>query len=254
MNGWLAARIFSCLILGGCSKGEQKSIDHAAGIVNLDKQHTPSSRRSMLAINRLTPRLITELKEKDLTFGAPVFIRIFKQERELELWVKGKERYQIFRTYKVAAMSGELGPKLKEGDRQAPEGFYHVTPARMNPNSRFHLSFNLGYPNAYDLANKRSGSALMVHGANVSIGCFAMTDPKIEEIYTLCDAALRGGQPYFRVHSFPFRMTRENMAKHKESRWFDYWKNLKTGYDWFEKHGTPPGVEVKDKSYVFGGQ
>ena len=122
----------------------------------------------------------------------------------------------------------------------------------MNPNSRFHLSFNLGYPNAYDRAHGRTGSALMVHGANVSIGCFAMTDPKIEEIYALCDAALRNGQAFFRVHSFPFRMTQPNMDKHRDSRWFDFWNNLKTGYDWFEKNGNPPDDSVKDKRYVFG--
>ena len=167
--------------------------------------------------------------------------------------MKGKERYQLFRTYKVAAMSGELGPKQKEGDKQAPEGFYFVPASRMNPNSRFHLSFNLGYPNGYDRAHKRTGSALMVHGAKVSIGCFAMTDPKIEEIYTLCDAALRNGQPYFRVHSFPFRMTDANMAQHKDSKWQEFWENLKAGYDWFEEKGVPPDVTVKDKRYVFGG-
>lgn len=216
------------------------------------KETAPSSERSQEAAQRVTPQLTEELAEKELEFGAPVFIRIFKQERQLELWVKGKERYQLFRTYEVAAMSGKLGPKLKEGDKQAPEGFYFVPPSMMNPNSRFHLSFNLGYPNTYDRAHKRTGSALMVHGANVSIGCFAMTDAKIEEIYTLCDAALKNGQPYFRVHSFPFRMTDANIIQYKDSKWHDFWKNLKTGHDWFEEKGSPPDVTVKDKRYVFG--
>ena len=237
----LHALLLGGLMLTGCSDAQEGA----------SKQGIPSSERSREVIQRVSPRLITDLKARDLEFGAPVFIRIFKQERQLELWVKGKEHYQLFRMYKVAAMSGQLGPKLKEGDKQAPEGFYFVTPSRMNPNSRFHLSFNLGYPNTYDRAHRRTGSALMVHGANVSIGCFAMTDPKIEEIYTLCDAALRNGQNYFRVHSFPFRMNTENMKKHEDSKWAEFWTNLKTGYDWFEEHGHPPNVEVKRKRYVF---
>ena len=91
----------------------------------------------------------------------------------------------------------------------------------------------------------------MVHGSQVSIGCFAMTDPKIEEIYCLAEAALRNGQKYFRVHCFPFRMTQENMMKHRESEWASFWINLKTGYDWFEESRQPPNVEVKNKKYVF---
>ena len=239
------------LLVAGCKAQEDKPIDYSVDLPVLNKQSTPSSKRSLEAIQRVAPGLIEDLKEKKLEFGAPVFIRIFKEERILELWVKGEERFQLFRSYKVAAMSGKLGPKQKEGDRQAPEGFYFVNAGRMNPNSRFHLSFNLGYPNRYDRAHRRTGSALMVHGANVSIGCFAMTDPKIEEIYTLCDAALRNGQPYFRVHSFPFRMTEANMQRHKESSWIKFWNNLKTGHDWFEEHGTPPNVTVEDKTYAF---
>jgi murein L,D-transpeptidase YafK len=121
----------------------------------------------------------------------------------------------------------------------------------MNPNSRFHLSFNLGYPNAYDQAYKRTGSALMVHGGRVSIGCFAMTDKKIEEIYALADGALRNGQRFFRVHCFPFRMTDENMKQHRSSEWISFWKNLKSGYDFFENTKLPPDVKVQNGMYVF---
>ena len=211
----------------------------------------PSSRRSRTAIARTKPRLARQLEAKKLSVGSRVFIRIFKAERELEVWVEGKDRFVLFRTYPIAACSGGLGPKLKRGDRQAPEGFYYVPPSRMNPNSRFHLSFDLGYPNAYDRVHGRRGSALMVHGSDVSIGCFAMTDRKIEEIYGLADGALRNGQRFFRVHCFPFRMTPENMKKHKDNRWYRFWENLKEGYDFFERSGRPPNVVVNGKRYAF---
>jgi murein L,D-transpeptidase YafK len=209
--------------------------------------------RAAKAAERVRPALEKDLAAKGLHFGDPVFIRIFKDERELELWVRDRDggRFKHFRTWPVVAMSGELGPKLAEGDRQAPEGFYFVTPGRMNPKSRFHLSFNIGYPNAYDRAHGRTGSAIMVHGNRVSIGCFAMTDAKIEEIYTLCDAALKGGQPYFRVHVFPFRMTVERMARTPGEKWREFWLNLKEGYDWFEKKRTPPDVSVEKLRYTF---
>ncbi len=198
-----------------------------------NKQHVPSSPRSRTAVATAAPSLIRDLEEKGLAYGAAVFIRIFKEEKELELWVKQGEVFELFRTYKIAAMSGELGPKQREGDYQAPEGFYFVAPSQMNPNSRFHLSFNLGYPNTYDRAHQRTGSALMVHGNRVSIGCFAMTDARIEEIYALADAALRNGQKFIRVHCFPFRMTKNNMEEHSKSKWVPFWDNLQTGYDFF---------------------
>ena len=191
--------------------------------------------RAVKVAKRVTPRLEKDLSAKGLKFGAPVFIRIFKEERELELWVKKDVRFELFRTYPIAAMSGRLGPKLAEGDRQAPEGFYFVPRPMMNPRSLYHLSFNIGFPNSYDQANGRTGSFIMVHGDQQSIGCFAMTDRKIEEIYVLCDAALSQGQPYFRVHSFPFRMTPERMAQAKGKRWTSFWENLQEGYAWFEE-------------------
>lgn len=215
------------------------------------KQDVPSSPRSRKAIAEVAPRLMMELERNDLLCGSPIFIRIFKEEKELELWVKGDKKFKLFRTYDIAAYSGKLGPKLREGDCQAPEGFYYVTPSRMNPNSRFHLSFNLGYPNSYDRAHERTGSALMVHGSNVSIGCFAMTNAKIEEIYALADAALRNGQCFFRVHCFPFRMTDQSMEKHRNSKWYPFWENIKEGYDFFERTAKPPNTIVRDKKYTF---
>jgi len=216
-----------------------------------NKQNVSSSRRSKAVVTRVAPMLVKDLQAQSLSYGSPVFIRIFKEERELEVWLRAGDRFQLFRTYSIAAMSGKLGPKLQEGDGQAPEGFYFVPPSHMNPKSRFHLSFNLGYPNAYDRAHGRTGSALMVHGGQASVGCFAMTDPKVEEIYALAEAALRNGQRFFRVHSFPFRMTDGNLARHADSRWKPFWTNLKEGYDFFEDSGLPPDVVVSNKRYSF---
>jgi len=138
--------------------------------------------RAEKAATRVTPELRKALKEVQLQFGAPVFIRIFKESDELELWMAGsKGRFKLFRTYEICRWSGGLGPKLKEGDRQSPEGFYEVGPDRMNSRSRFHLAFNLGFPNEYDRTRGRTGSYLMVHGSCVSVGCYAMTDDRIEE-------------------------------------------------------------------------
>lgn len=204
-------------------------------------------------IKRMTPHLTEELAKLDLKLGAPVFIRIFKESREMELWVlhSPSKKYRLFKTWPIAAMSGKLGPKTSEGDLQAPEGFYYVNRSRMKPDSSFHLAFNLGYPNSYDRAHDYTGGFLMVHGNRVSIGCFAMTDPGIEEIYTLCASALNNGQNFFRVHSFPFRMTPERMLTAKTSKHHPFWLNLKDGYDWFETNQSPPDVSVKGQSYHF---
>jgi len=183
--------------------------------------------------------------------GDPVYLRIFKEEAELEVWMKHGERYHLIQTYPICAYSGDLGPKLREGDRQSPEGFYYVTKSRLNPNSRFHLSFNLGYPNRYDRAHGRTGSFLMVHGDCVSIGCYAMTDEKIEEIYELVEQALEQGEKIVRVHAFPFQMTEANMQRHRGEKWYGFWENLKEGYEWFERYHHPPNVTVKQKKYWF---
>ena len=176
---------------------------------------------------------------------------MFKESKELELWVQNEDRFVLFRTYPICRASGKLGPKQRIGDLQSPEGFYFVTPGQMNPASRFHLSFNLGYPNTYDRYYRRTGSALMVHGSCVSAGCYAMTNAGIEEIYAVADAALRNGQPFFRVHVFPFRMTVQSMGAHGDSDWRGFWENLKEGFDLFERTGRPPNVEIKNGRYVF---
>ena len=210
------------------------------------------SDRAAAAIQRVTPSLTAELNTQQLTLGDAVYIRIFKAEAELEVWLADASgTFQLFKTFPICRFSGDLGPKLKEGDHQSPEGFYFVKPNQMNPQSQFHLSFNLGFPNAYDRHHGRTGSFLMVHGSCVSVGCYAMTDPIIEEIYTLMHAAFAAGQPYIRVHAFPFRMSDENMQQHQTNRWHPFWQNLKEGHDWFETHGTPPNTEVVNGRYVF---
>lgn len=212
-----------------------------------------TSPRSLRVIAAVSPSLKASLSEQSLEFGAPIYIRIFKEELELELWVQKGDRYQLFRRYPICTYGfAGLGPKLREGDGKAPEGFYFVRPSALNPLSSFHLSFNLGYPNRYDRTYGRTGSALMVHGDCVSIGCYAMGDDGIDEIYTLADAALRGGQKFFRVHIFPFRMTAENVKRHSGSKWDAFWGNLKEGYDLFRQNGyRPPNVQVRDGRYVF---
>lgn len=203
------------------------------------------------AAQRVKPRLQKQLKTKGLKLGSPVFLRIFKQSRELEVWIQTKNgQFALFKTYEIAAASGVLGPKKLEGDRQAPEGFYYVAQRHLNPQSRFHLSLNIGYPNKFDRAHDYTGSAIMIHGNRVSIGCFAMTDYYIEEIYTLCTSALDSGQPIFRIHSFPFRLTNKNLNNHKSHPALSFWKNLQPGFNYFEKTKTPPNIIAENGKYT----
>lgn len=222
-----------------------------AGIAHLQATEIPISTRSQEAINRVKHPLKRALNIKGFNLGDPLFIRVFKEPKKLEVWVKKGDQFKLFKTYKICYFSGDLGPKFKEGDMQSPEGFYYVTPDKLNPQSAYHLSFDLGFPNKYDRANGRAGSYLMVHGRCVSIGCYAMTDKRIEEIYTLMDAAFRGGQPFVRVHIFPFEMDWKNMGRYLWSPWYSFWSNLKEGYDYFENKKLPPDVNVKNKRYVF---
>ena len=217
----------------------------------LSSTNIPTSTRSAEVAKRVSPELQKKLKENGFNMGTPVMMRIFKESSELEVWLKTEKEFKLFKNYKICTFSGNLGPKTKVGDLQSPEGFYTVAPKQLNPSSRFHLAFNLGYPNAYDRAYQRTGDALMVHGNCVSIGCYAMTDSQIEEIYTLAAAAFEAGQPSFQVQALPFRLTNENLAAHKNSPWFSFWQNLKDGYDYFEQHKKPPKISVKNKQYVF---
>ena len=206
--------------------------------------------RAEQAARRVKPTLIAALAEKNLDYGSPVFLRIFTAEKVLEVWVAEKDRYVLFHAYPICTYSGRLGPKIREGDNQAPEGFYRVGPNQLNPQSNYHLAFNLGYPNAYDRANGRTGSFLMVHGNCVSIGCYAMGDAAIEEIYTLMDAALHSGQKNIDVHVFPFRFDSTKIVW-QNSEWQPFWSDLKTGFDAFNRTKKPPVVTVSNKRYGF---
>ena len=197
-------------------------------------------------------RLPARLAGAQVRSGAPVFIRIFKREFELELWMKGGQEFRRLATYPVCMWSGDLGPKLKEGDGQAPEGVYTVDAAALNPNSKYYRAFNLGFPNALDRAQGRTGSLIMVHGNCVSIGCFAMTNAQIDEIWRLVTAALGGGQQRFQVQVFPFRPTEDNLAREAGSPNAAFWRTLKTGYDLFEATRVPPEVSFCAGNYVFG--
>jgi len=196
--------------------------------------------------------LRTEMVMRGMSMDNPMYIRAFKSEMKLELWVKSSYRneFELFKSYDVCSKSGTLGPKLKEGDRQTPEGFYDVTKGRLNPNSRFFLSFNIGYPNQYDRAHKRTGSLLMIHGSCVSQGCLAMTDKNIAEIYLIIEQNFKYGHKSIPVHIFPFRMTDENMTARHYSRWYPFWEDLKDGHDYFEQKRTPPHILVRNKRYI----
>ncbi len=188
--------------------------------------------------------------------GRHVFIRVIKNDNRkglLEVFLKNPAtgEYEKFKGYRIKIFSGRPGPKFEQGDGQAPEGFYFVSRGRMNPKSDFHLSMDLGYPNAFDRSHERTGDFLMIHGSFMSIGCFAMTDCSIEQIYTLVHKAFQNGQKYVRVHSFPFPMSEENLSEQEDSEHFEFWKNLKEGWDLFEETRRPPNVEVEDKAYVF---
>jgi murein L,D-transpeptidase YafK len=220
------------LALAAC-QGENRSTRHLAPI--------PPATMALMATKGMSP-------------NDPILMRAYKKESEIEVWKRGSDgRYALLKTYPMCRWSGQLGPKTREGDRQAPEGFYTVTPAQMNPNSSFHLSFDLGYPNAYDRTHGRTGAHLMVHGSCSSSGCFAMTDEAISEVYALARESFASGQRSFQFQSYPFRMTAENLARHRLDPNIAFWRNLKEGSDYFEIAKQEPQVSVASGQYAFSG-
>lgn len=192
------------------------------------------------------------MEKKGTSKNAPMLIRAYKKEAELEIWKQKPDgEYAFLKKYPMCRWSGQLGPKTREGDRQVPEGFYAITPGQMNPNSSYYLSFNVGYPNAYDRAFGRDGGSIMVHGACSSAGCFSMTDEQIAEIYAIARESFAGGQRAIQMQSMPFRMTAENLAKHRADPNMAFWRNLKEGADYFEVAKTEPSVGVCGRRYVF---
>lgn len=236
--------IVTALVLAGCndtldSVSEKKLPDNVS-----NKVEQP-----------LPPEILASMKAKGMERNSPIAIRIFKEEGVLEIWkAKTDGRFEKIADYQICAWSGKLGPKEKEGDRQAPEGFYALTPANLNPYSKYYLAINTGFPNKYDAVNNRSGTNLMIHGACSSSGCYSMTDAQILEIYAFARDAFRGGQQTVQLQAFPFRMTADNMARHRYSPHMPFWQMLKAGYDQFEITKQPPQVGVCDKKYVFNQQ
>src|SRR6185437_16604904 len=229
---FLCAAIAASSALGGCNN--EKTL-------NISGRH----------MQPLSEQILAELDAKNMTRESPILIRMFKEEAELELWKVDKSgRFALLRIYPICRWSGDLGPKLQEGDRQAPEGFYTITPELMNPNSNFYLAINVGYPNSFDKANNRDGSLLMIHGDCSSSGCYAMTDEQISEIYSLARDAFLGGRPSFQVQAFPFRLTPANLARHRNSPNLAFCKKLKIGNDHFEATHLEPKVDVCNRLYV----
>jgi murein L,D-transpeptidase YafK len=229
-----SAALAAALVLAGCdTDGTQQA---------MSGRHMQS----------LSDRMLTEIENKNMAKESPILVRIFKQESELEVWKEDKNgQFALLKTFPICRWSGELGPKIKQGDRQAPEGFYTITPGLMNPNSNYYLAINTGFPNAYDRANGRTGAFLMIHGDCSSAGCYAMTDEQIGEIYALARESFFGGQKSFQIQAYPFRMTPLNMAKHRNSPNMAFWKMLKEGYDHFEVTRREPKVDVCERHYVF---
>ncbi len=225
----VAGAIASACVLAACGNAP-----------TIPASEQPLSKNTMMLLGR-----------KGMDQGAPIFVRIFKEESELEVWkARDDGRFYHFKTYPICNWSGDVGPKTAVGDRQAPEGFYRVSEDQMNPNSKYYLAFNLGYPNSYDRSLQRTGHALMVHGKCKSAGCYAMTDALMEEIYALARDALRNGQDRVEVHAFPFRMTKENMLRYRGNKHYAFWRTLKKGYDYFETYRVPPAIAVCERRYV----
>ena len=243
MNGrtWRSRVLAACFAVGA-----------AALLAGCDDQLDSGNGRSLQPISQKTLQLMDGI---GATASSPVLIRTYKKEAEFQIWKqKSDGQYALLKTYPMCRWSGQLGPKLREGDHQVPEGFYTIAPGQMNPNSHYYLSFNVGYPNAYDRALGRTGGDIMVHGICSSAGCFSMTDAQIGEIYAIAREAFNGGESAIQMQSYPFRMTAENLAKHRLDPNIAFWKEIKNGADHFEVTKNEPSVLVCGKHYVFGAQ
>ncbi|WP_192843132.1 murein L,D-transpeptidase family protein [Aureimonas sp. AU12] len=223
----------SLAVLAGCQPGD--------GLGDLMGAQAP-----------LSPGIVKLIRASNMGENSPILIRLYKEESELEVWKQKTDgSFALLKTYPICAWSGKLGPKQKEGDRQAPEGFYNIGPGQLNPTSNYHLALDIGYPNVYDKANGFTGEHLMVHGSCNSSGCYAMDNWQVEELYALARKAFEGGQRNFQFQAMPFRMTPKNMARHRNSEHYAFWKMLKDGADRFEMTKKPVAVGVCEKRYVF---
>jgi murein L,D-transpeptidase YafK len=228
----IAAIVIGLFALAGC----QGSIDDLS----------PKASRELPA------SIVQKIKAKGMKKNAPVYFRLFKDEHVLEVWKqKDNGKFDMVQNYNICAWSGTLGPKVKQGDRQAPEGYYPLRPSQMNPASKYFLAINTGFPNAFDRAHGRSGADLMIHGACSSSGCYSMTDENVQQIFAFARDAFEGGQSEIILEALPFRMTPEKMALFATHKDFKFWEMLREGYDSFELTKIPPKVDFCEKKYVF---
>jgi murein L,D-transpeptidase YafK len=180
-----------------------------------------------------------------------IFLRLFKLEAECELWAAGTPTGQLskIKTYSICALSGELGPKRREGDLQVPEGFYHIS--AFNPWSNFHLSLKINYPNGSDriLGDRRHpGGDIFIHGSCVTIGCVPLRDDPIEEVYLVAVDARDHGQDHIPVHIFPRRMRNAQagagITDAADPVLQGFWQNLREGFTYFETRRLLPRITV----------
>ncbi|AQX22009.1 Murein L,D-transpeptidase YafK [Bartonella sp. CDC_skunk] len=221
------------------------------GMLMACQERLPTSFKAK--IEQSLPReILNKMAMNDIDQYAPIMMRFFKEDNIAEIWKQNRSGvFVLVVSYDICKWSGRLGPKYREGDFQAPEGFYTVQENQMNPYSKYYLSFNIGFPNLYDQIHGRTGSYLMVHGACSSVGCYSMNDRNMAQIYAFARDAFKGGQKEFQLHAFPFRMTDANMQRHYTSPHYEFWMMLKEGYDFFETNRKPPKITVYDKRYVF---
>jgi murein L,D-transpeptidase YafK len=237
----------------------------AAALVSLALWNDDAARKSLTsALVRTVPPLrpyldpffgkpiANRLSAAGFSIGQPVLIRVFKEDSLLEVWMQRGAVYEKFADYPICKWSGALGPKIREGDRQSPEGYYAVSDKQLLPTSRHHRAINTGFPNAFDAGLGRTGTVLMIHGSCSSIGCYAMTDPGIDDIYTMIEAALERGNGPVNLHLYPFRLTEGNLRRHGQSPWISYWRNLAEGDRLFRATGRPPEPYACQGRYVFG--
>jgi len=215
------------------------------------KTYIPDSKRAADIRTTIWPQLQKALKINGFKEDQPIYIRLFKEPGLLEIWVRSGKQYKLFRQYAICAYSGGLGTKTRNGDGKCPEGFYSITPSQMNPVSNYHLAVNIGYPNTYEQQHNYTGTAIMIHGDCRSIGCYAMTDQSIEEIYTMIYEAFLHGQKSIDVGIFPFKLTNQNIDKYSNYPYVSAWQRLKPGFDMFEYGHVPPLVSVVNGNYRF---
>nr|WP_321464503.1 2-dehydro-3-deoxyphosphooctonate aldolase [uncultured Desulfobulbus sp.] len=238
-------RIFSRIVQGALVSALLVWTVPAASAADL-----PITPKAENLMSQTRTKLQRELQARGFQAGQPIFVRIFKIPGTLEVWMNKGRGFELFKAYRICTFSGFPGPKVNEGDWQAPEGFYSVTPEQLNPKSGYHLAFDVGYPNEFDIAKHHTGSLIMVHGDCQSVGCFAMTNHRIEEIYFLAHEALARGQEQFSVHIFPFPLTPRNLQKFAASPWISFWKSLEPGFAAFEQFKQVPEIAVRNGEYV----